>query len=135
MISDYTVARSDAIGFANVLDQSHALPDISAQADGSGECYDMLGFLIAAAAGYLTPQLEGTVAGPVKKALEGHFPVSATETRLIAFMVALLGAAVLCAAFNTGSVFGIIVGAILGYFGTRLFAVLKKIIDGRPKSD
>jgi ABC-type microcin C transport system permease subunit YejE len=95
----------------------------------------MLGFLIAAAAGFLTPQLEGPVAVPVMKALEGHIPVTDNEKRLIAFMVALLAAAVLAAAFNTGSVFGIIVGAILGYFGPRIFAALKTIIDGRPKSD
>jgi len=95
----------------------------------------MLGFLIAAAAGFLTPQLEGPIAGPVTKALEGHIPVTDNEKRLIAFMVALLGAAVLAAAFDTGSVFGIIVGAILGYFGRRIFKVLKTIIDGRPNSD
>ncbi len=91
----------------------------------------MLGFLIAAAAGYLTPHLEGPVAGPVAKALGQYFPVTDAEKRLIAFMAAILGAAVLAAVFNTGSVFGILVGAILGYFGTRIFAVLKKVIEGR----
>ena len=91
----------------------------------------MLGFLIAAAAGYLTPHLEGPVAGPVSKALEAYFPIAAFEKRLIAFMAALLGAAILAAVFNTGSVFGIIIGGILGYFGARIFAVLKKVIEGR----
>ena len=91
----------------------------------------MLGFLIAAVAGYLTPQLEGPVAGPIVKTLEGFFPIAAHEKRLIAFMVALLAAAILAAAFDSGSVFGVIVGAILGYFGTRIFDVLKKIIEGR----
>lgn len=95
----------------------------------------MLGFLIAAAAGFLTPQLEGPVAGPVVKALEGFFPVTANERRLIAFMVALLAAAILAAAFDTGSVFGIILGAILGYFGTRIFNVLKKVIEGRTDAE
>ena len=95
----------------------------------------MLGFLIAAAAGFLTPQLEGPVAGPVVKALEGYFPVAANERRLIAFMAALLGAAILAAAFNSGSLFGVILGAILGYFGTRIFDVLKKIIEGRRDAE
>ncbi|PJI91496.1 hypothetical protein BC777_0324 [Yoonia maricola] len=91
----------------------------------------MLGFLIAAAAGFLTPQLEGPVAGPIAKALEGYFPIAAHERRVIAFMVALLAAAILAAAFDSGSVFGIIIGAILGYFGKRIFDVLKKAIDGK----
>ncbi len=95
----------------------------------------MLGFLIAAVAGFLTPQLEGPVAGPVVKALEGHIPIAANERRLIAFMAALLAAAVLAAAFDSGSVIGVIVGGILGYFGTRIFEVLKKIIDGRRDAD
>lgn len=95
----------------------------------------MLGFLIAAAAGYLTPRLEGPVAGPVVKTLEGYFPVAANERRLIAFMIALIVAAVLAAAFDSGSLFGIIIGAILGYFGQRIFDVLKKIIEGRRDQD
>lgn len=95
----------------------------------------MLGFLIAAAAGFLTPQLEGPIGGPVAKALEGYIPVTADEKRLITFMVALLGAVILSAALNTGSTLGIIVGAILGYFGTRIFTVLKKVIDGRTGAD
>ena len=91
----------------------------------------MLGFLIAAAAGFLTPQLDGPVAGPIIRALDGHLPVTPEEKRLISFMVALLVAAVLAVAFDTGSVFGIIVGAVLGYFGSRIFAVLKKVVEGR----
>jgi uncharacterized membrane protein YeaQ/YmgE (transglycosylase-associated protein family) len=91
----------------------------------------MLGFLIAAAAGFLTPQIEGPVAAPIVKTLEGYFEVRTAEKRLIAFMVALLGAAIIAAAFDSGSVFGIIIGAILGYFGTRIFNVLKKVIEGR----
>ena len=95
----------------------------------------MLGFLIAAAAGFLTPQLEEPVAGPIVKALEGYFPITANEKRLIAFMAALLVAAILAAAFDSGSVIGVITGAILGYFGTRIFNVLKKVIEGRRDLD
>ena len=95
----------------------------------------MLGWLIAAAAGFLTPQLEGPVAGPIVKALEGYFPIAANERRLIAFMAALLAAAILAAAFNSGSLFGVILGALLGYFGTRIFDVLMKIIEGRRDAE
>ncbi|MEM8538832.1 MAG: hypothetical protein AAGF56_13345, partial [Pseudomonadota bacterium] len=77
----------------------------------------MLGFLIAVAAGFITPQIETPVAGPIVKALEGSMTIAPEEKRLIAFMAVLIGAAVVCALLNTGSVFGIIIGAILGYFG------------------
>lgn len=95
----------------------------------------MLGFLIAAIAGFLTPQLEGPVAGPIVKMLDGTIAVTPNETRLIAFMTALLAAAVLAVLFDSGTVFGIIFGAILGYFGTRIFAVLKKVIEGRRDTE
>lgn len=95
----------------------------------------MLGFLIAAAAGFLTPQLEGPVAGPIAKALEPHIAVAPTEKRLIAFMVALLVAAILATALETGSGVGLVIGAILGYFGTRIFDVLKKVIEGRSNAE
>lgn len=135
MTSDYTLAGADAIGFAIVLAEEAAFPDISSVVVGSRERYAMLGFLIAAVAGYLTPQLEGPVAGPVVKVLESYFPISANERRLIAFMIALLASSVLASAFDSGSLFGIIFGAILGYFGTRILDVLKKVIDGRRDAD
>lgn len=91
----------------------------------------MLGFIIAAVAGFLTPQLEEPVAQPIMKAVGRHFIIAPTEKRLVAFMVALLAAGVLVAALDNGSVLGVISGAILGYFGTRIFAVLKKLIEGR----
>jgi ABC-type microcin C transport system permease subunit YejE len=91
----------------------------------------MLGFLIAAAAGFLTPQIESAVTKPLVSALEKRIPVTPNETRAIAFMVALLGAAVLCALVDSGSVFGVIIGAILGYFGLRIFNAVKAEIEGR----
>lgn len=95
----------------------------------------MLGFLIAALAGFLTPQLEGPVAGPIVKALGANIKVDPNEVRLIAFMVALLAAAVCAALLGSGTTFGVILGAILGYFGTRIYTVIKKTIEGRPNAD
>lgn len=94
----------------------------------------MLGFLIAALAGFLTPQIEGPVAGPIVKTLEGYFKVEPYEKRLIAFMVALLAAAICAALLDSGTVFGVIIGAVLGYFGSRIYTVIKKIIEGRTDS-
>jgi len=91
----------------------------------------MLGFLIAALAGFLTPQIEGPVAGPVIEALEKQFTVAPNEKRLIAFMVALVGAAVVATLLDSGTVFGIVLGAVLGYFAPRIFAVLKRVIEAR----
>jgi H+/Cl- antiporter ClcA len=91
----------------------------------------MLGFLIAAIAGFLTPQIEGPVAGPLVKFLEGQFKVEPNEKRLIAFMVALVVAAILAVLLDSGSTFGVISGAILGYFGQRIFDRLKRIIEAR----
>ena len=95
----------------------------------------MLGFLVAVAAGFITPHIEGPVAGPIVKALDGFIKIEAQEMRLTAFMLALLAAAVIAAILNSGSVFGIIFGAILGYFGTRIVAKLKQVIDGQNKAE
>ncbi len=91
----------------------------------------MLGFLIAAVAGFLTPQLETPVAGPIVKAMEGHIAVEPAEKRLIAFMVAMLAAAIAAALLNSGTPFWVILGGVLGYFGTRLFEAGKKAVDAR----
>lgn len=95
----------------------------------------MLGFLVAALAGYFTPQLEGPVAGPVVKFLEGYFPVAPAEKRLIAFMSALIAAAICAALLDSGTTFGVIAGAVLGYFGTRIYDLVKRTIDARRDGD
>lgn len=95
----------------------------------------MLGFLVAAVAGFFTPQLEGSVAGPIAKFLEGYFPIDPHEKRLIAFMAALIAAAVAASLLDSGTSFGVIAGAILGYFGARIYKLLKRIIDARTDAD
>jgi hypothetical protein len=95
----------------------------------------MLGFLVAALAGFLTPQLEGPVAGPIVKILEGFFTVEPHEKRLVAFMVALIAAAVCAALLDSGTTFGVVAGAILGYFGLRIFNKLKQVIEARTDAD
>ncbi|WP_296426231.1 hypothetical protein [Yoonia sp.] len=91
----------------------------------------MLGFIIAAVAGFLTPHIEGPVAEPIVKALQGRIPVEASEKRLIAFMVAMLGAGVAAALLDSGTPFWMIVGGVLGYFATRIMAAGQKLIDAR----
>lgn len=91
----------------------------------------MLGFLIAAAAGFVTPQLDGPVAKPIAAMLEGSFKIEPQELRLISFMVAMIAAAVLANIFDSGSTFGIIAGGIIGYFGMRIYTLLRRIIEAR----
>ena len=95
----------------------------------------MLGFLVAALAGFLTPQLEGPVAGPIAKFLEGYFPIEPSEKRLIAFMAALIAAAICANLLDSGTTFGVIVGAVVGYFGLRVYNLLKRIIQARTDAD
>ncbi len=95
----------------------------------------MLGFLVAAVAGFFTPQLEGPVAGPVAKFLEGYFTIEPHEKSLIAFMAALIAAAVAASLLDSGTAIGVIAGAILGYFGARIYKLIKRAIDARSNAD
>lgn len=94
----------------------------------------MLGFLIAIAAGFATPHLEAPVARPLAKMMEKHFTVEASEVRLIAFMVAMLAAGVVSALLHSGMTFWVILGGAIGYFGSRLIAAAREIIDARRNS-
>jgi len=91
----------------------------------------MLGFIVALIAGFFVPQLDKPVTAPIVKALEPSFKIEPAEHRLISFMVALLAAAVIASLLDSGTTFGVILGAILGYFGMRIYTVLRRIIEGR----
>ncbi|WP_333713313.1 hypothetical protein [Yoonia sp.] len=95
----------------------------------------MLGFLVAAIAGALVPKLDEPVTGPVVAFLDGYFKIEAHEKRAISFMIALLIAAILSVFLDSGTVFGIAFGAVLGYFGPRLFVLLKRVIEARTDAD
>lgn len=91
----------------------------------------MLGFLISVAAGALTPMIESPVARPAAKALSQNIDVQDGEVRVLAFMIAMIVAGILCAVFGTGSALGLAVGGALGYFGGRILRAIQKIIEGR----
>lgn len=95
----------------------------------------MLGFIVAVIAGLLVPQIEGPVTAPVVKFLQQYFTVEDGEKRAVSFMIALLAAAVLAALLDSGTTFGVILGAVLGYFGVRLYTLLKRIIEARTDND
>ena len=89
----------------------------------------MLGFLIAVVAGVLTPSIEEALARPLAKTLRATLPVDSHEMRALAFMIAMLGAGLLAAALDSGSALGVMVGGVLGYFGTRIVAAVRTLMD------
>ncbi|WP_281983068.1 hypothetical protein [Thalassorhabdomicrobium marinisediminis] len=91
----------------------------------------MFGFLIAVIAGAATPKLETPLARPLARALREHIPVAAEEVRVLAFMIALVCAAVLCALFDAGTPLGLAVGGALGYFGQRVWRVIAREVERR----
>lgn len=94
----------------------------------------MLGFIVSVIAGYAVPHLEGPLGRPIAKFLAKHIALEETETRLITFVVAMLGAGIVAALLDSGSAFWMILGGALGYFGARLVAAGKVMVENR-KSD
>ncbi len=91
----------------------------------------MLGFLVAVAAGFVTPSLDAPVTRPLARAVSGFLQVEVAETRLASFMVAMLAAGVLANLLHSGSTFWVILGGVIGYFLTRLVAGAKTALDQR----
>lgn len=90
----------------------------------------MLGFLIAAAAGFLTPQITDSLAGQVIRAMSVHIKVEPTEKRLVGFMLAMLAAGIAASLLHSGTPFWVILGGVLGYFGTRIATTAQKLFNG-----
>lgn len=80
----------------------------------------MFGFLIALAAGFLTPHAETPLARPIAQTLRGTIDVEESELRLLSFMLMALIAALLSRLLGTGSTLGVVLGVVLGYFATRI---------------
>ncbi|MEO0931149.1 MAG: hypothetical protein AAFY14_10960 [Pseudomonadota bacterium] len=95
----------------------------------------MLGFIIAVAAGFFTPLIGGPLVDPLVKALGNHITIEADERPLVAFMLALLIAGTASAVLASGTPFWIILGGILGYFGSRIFDAAKKVMAERNAAD
>ncbi len=91
----------------------------------------MLGFLIALAGGAATPYVEGPLARPLAQAIKDVVVLEEGELRLLAFMITMVLAGLLCALFGTGTPAGLAIGGTLGYFGLRLLRWLQRIIEAR----
>ena len=86
----------------------------------------MFGFLIALVAGFATPKLEEPLARPVAKAMARFVPVEPGEMRLLAFILAMLIAALVAGIFGSVSALGLMVGGAFGYFGQRIIAAIQR---------
>ncbi|MEL6683578.1 MAG: hypothetical protein AAFQ09_13220 [Pseudomonadota bacterium] len=95
----------------------------------------MFGFIIAVAAGFFTPLIGGPLVDPIVKALGNHITIEAHERPLVAFMLALLIAGIASAVLVSGTPFWIILGSILGYFGSRIVEAAKKFMATRNAAD
>lgn len=94
---------------------------------------NMFGFLIALVAGFLTPQLQASIAPVVAKTLAA-LDITEKEHDVLGFMIALLGAGFLASLFGNQSPFSIAVGVVVGYFATRLLLILQNMTKSGPKS-
>jgi hypothetical protein len=93
----------------------------------------MLGFIVAVVAGWLTPAVEAPLARPLAKALAPRILVEPGEMRALAFMIVMLAAGIVAELLDSGSAFWVILGGAIGFFGTRLLAALRAVIEGRPR--
>lgn len=87
----------------------------------------MFGFVIAIIAGFVTPMIETPLARPVARALEGKINLENDELRLLAFMLALIIAGLICAVLHAGSPLSLALGGTLGYFGARIVEYVKSL--------
>ncbi len=85
----------------------------------------MFGFIIAAIAGFLVPQLETAIGKPVTARLRKVIPIDGSEHRAITLLIAMLIAAFVASIFDSGNAIGLSVGLLLGYFATRILAVVQ----------
>lgn len=91
----------------------------------------MFGFLIAVIAGAVTPMLEAPVARPVAGLMSNNVELVDGELRVLAFMIAMIVAGILCAVFSTGTPLSLAVGGMLGYFGMRLLRWGQRALENR----
>ncbi|MBL4811858.1 MAG: hypothetical protein JKX69_05735 [Rhodobacteraceae bacterium] len=91
----------------------------------------MLSFIIAAIAGFLTPHLEAPVARPLAQALQSKIRLEPGELRLLAFMAAMFGAAVVLMLLGKNAGASLILGGAVGYFGPRVLAAMRGDVDTR----
>lgn len=95
----------------------------------------MLGFLIAIAAGAASPKIEDIAARPLAKMIGHKIEVFDDELPVLAFIIAMLFAAILSAIFSNGSALGVLLGGGLGYFGLRIVRFVQRLTEGSDGTD
>ena len=82
--------------------------------------------ILGIAAGAFSQHAEPHLKGPLNSVLASDEPMGAVELRTLSFAVCLLAAALLAYVFGNGSAIWLAVGAAIGVFWPRLFAVVQK---------
>ncbi len=95
----------------------------------------MLGFIVAIAGGFFTPQAEPILAKPVADMAGKYITLEAGELRLLAFILVMLVVGIVSALLASGSTFWVILGGTLGYFGKRIVAAAKAAIPEKDGVD
>lgn len=95
----------------------------------------MLGFLVAVAAGYLSDRAEKPLARPLAETLRPWIAVDEAEMRPLSFMLCLLLAGLLAELLHSGTPFWVILGGVLGYFGSRIIAAVQGEMERRKRDD
>ncbi len=82
-------------------------------------------FLLGVVAGYFTATAEPHVRKVMENVALAKISIKETEFDLLTLLILLLIAAILVAIFNTGGgMFALLIGAIVGVFGKRIYAAM-----------
>lgn len=91
----------------------------------------MWGFIVAIIGGLLVAPAEDLLAKPVARILAPVVKVEDAEMRALSLAIVLLIVGIIAAVIDSGSPFWVILGAILGLFGQRLYAWGRGAIEKR----
>lgn len=92
----------------------------------------MFGFFVAVGAGFLTPQIQVSLAPVVAKALS-FLSIEESEHDVLGFMLVVLAAGFIATVFGSGNALGVAIGVALGYFAKRIVSIVMEATSGRPK--
>lgn len=93
----------------------------------------MFGFLAGLVAGAAAPLFTRFIARPVSESIGRWVEVKDEELPVIGFMITMLIAGLVAQALQSGTVFWVIFGGVIGFFALRILSVAAKLFERRPK--
>lgn len=96
----------------------------------------LLSFLLGLLAGYAEPYAEPHVKKAVEDVFDLSIPVEKSEFDMLTLLLLLGAAGLLAALLSSAMLWPLLVGAVLGLFGKRLYAALTEVhIRPGPRDD